>query len=321
MKIEPQKQFDSVPASFTEESRLTAVVSSVNGGGIIFDDLKEIEHALRVYNGEINIAPALANETNTGFINHLEEQGGGLGVAFGLLAIENERQGNDFVGTIMAEAKSNLATKGKYFRDFDYDGMGSNFMKTSITIEKVKGKFLLEINAAYVGDTPKYELAALLDRPVAIANIRIILNLSIVDDWWYNVNIESLLSQIIPRSEKESWIRTAEILADHNDPSFKFYPRVFDYDFEQTVFMHHPLHCKNKNGKNIQLVKAVNGYLSGASWNPYGKDHKPQEQELILVLRLAGTDSDNLAVDEKERLALTSLAKKIKNQLLTQVKI
>lgn len=316
MKVNPEKEFDYVPESFTEESHLTSVISNVNSAGIIFDDLKEIEFALRVYNGEANVIPASGLDTNLNLLQNIGLKGGDLGIAIGLIAISEAREGKDFVGTIMAEARSNLATKGRYSRHFDYDGMGSSFMKTSVTIEKVKGKFLLSLNAACIGDKPEHELAALLQRPLAIANVRIKMSLSIVDGWWYNANLKNILSRIFPGNadNEQSWLRLAEVLAFRDDPSFKFCSWREGYSFEQRWFMDHPYH-RDKDGKDIILVRAINGNVAGAAWNPYSEKNELQEQKLFLSLRLK-----EVAIEEKERLVLTSFVKEVEDQLLAQVK-
>ena len=319
--MNPEKHFDAVPDSFTKESHLTQVNSIVKGGGIILDDLKEVEVALRIYNGEIGgVMPTSGLSTNVNMVKNMGQNAGGYGIALALLAADKMQQGRDIVGTIIAE--TNLATRGSYSRHFDYDGMGSNFLKTSVTINKVKGKFLLQISAAYVGDKPEYDLAAMLGRPCAVSSVKIELSLSVVDDYWYNVNLSSILAPVtsIDPDHKMSWERLANQLADRNSDSSYHIVRCKDnLAFALNIGMDQPLH-RNSDDKIVTLVKASGGNLAGAAWNAYSDEHEAQEQKLYLWLSLAEGGGSGLAVSAKERQTLLDLTKEIEDLLIAQVK-
>lgn len=320
-KINPETTFTAVPETFSSESHLTAVKVTAASGGIIFDNLNDIEFALRVYNGEATVAaPASSHANQKEFLDNMDQQGGGFGVAFSLLAMNKQKQGRDFVGTIMAEARSNLATRDSYCRDFDYDGMGSNFMKTCVKIKKVKGKFLLAINAAYVGDKPEYDLAKLLQRPMAIVNIRIEMSMSIVDGYWYNINLRDVFSPVTADdpANTESWKRLAEIMAMRDDSFDNSTPWKYGFTFRQRIGIRHSMHRTDEGVR--ALAKATDINLAGAAWNAYSDDHEPEEQQLYMVLGLDGDYEKGYAVDHDERAALELLAHDIEILLRKQLK-
>ncbi len=321
-KIDPEKTFTDVPENFSSESQLTAVTISNNSAGIIFDSLADVEFALRVYNGEAKVAAPTSSHANQNeFLDNLDQQGGGIGVAFGLLAIDKQRQGRDFVGSIMAEAKSTLAGHSIYCRDFDYDGMGSNFMKTTVKIKALKGKFVLGLNAACVGNKPELDLAKLLQRPLAIASVWIELSMSVVDDYWYNTNLRDVFAApvtFVEAKNTEFWERLAEILAMRDDSHYNSTPWKYGFTFRQRIGIKHPLH--RRDGTIVAMAKARGLNLTGSSWNVYSNEHEPEEQKLYLLFSLDGDYEKGYAVDQDERAALELLTQETAVLLLKQVK-
>jgi hypothetical protein len=214
----PEEHFRDVPESFSTESQITGVESRVNTNGIILDNLKEVEHVLRIHNDERTVMPLSSLATTMGLVKDIHADAGPMGAGLVLLAGDTMLKGRDFVGTMMAEAKGNLATKGEYRRSYDYDAMGSNFLKTSVNIRRVEDKFVLNIGAAYVGNKSEAELAVLLGRPIALSSVNIDISMSVVDDWWYNLSLPKVLGDIgyFDPNFEPTWQQLSQVLADED---------------------------------------------------------------------------------------------------------
>lgn len=301
------QEFTSVPDSFTAESRLISVTTRPIDAGIIFDDLESIETALRLYNGEYDIVAASSLATNANLITNAAQSSGLPAAGLMMLAKELMGQDKDFVGTMMAEARTNLAINGRYHRGFDYDGMGSNFLKTDIEIKLAGSKFLLEINAAYVGDRPQLELAAMIGRPLSISRIEITLLMSVVDERWYNVNLKDVLGTIIdPEFDADTyWSNLPRALADRNDAAIEF--PIWN---GQRVSIYNPdtSYCAFEIGK---LAKAHGYNVAGASWEPSRDDEEIAPHKILLT----AFPLQKPAISQEERTAILSLAEDIQNRL------
>lgn len=55
---------------------------------------------------------------------------------------------------------------------------------------------MLELNAAYVGDKPEGELAKLIKKPMALVDSKALGRLSVVDDWWFNLNLADAIKPL-----------------------------------------------------------------------------------------------------------------------------
>ena len=87
------------------------------------------------------------------------------------------------------EACNELKSEGRFHRSFDYDAMGTNFFKTTVNSRQVDGEYILEITAAFVGNKPEENLAEKLGKERALIASSAIGKLSVVDDWWFNINL------------------------------------------------------------------------------------------------------------------------------------
>lgn len=126
-------------------------VAKVNAEGIILNSLKEVECVLRIHNGEADAAA-------------FSSPGADLAALAGSAI-------SDLVGAMIAEAKGDIAAKGEYRRSYgshDHGAKGSSFLKTTITIQRIDDKFVLNISSPYVGKKSEAELASLIGRPIAI---------------------------------------------------------------------------------------------------------------------------------------------------------
>src|SRR3989344_310884 len=87
---------------------------------------------------------------------------GGLAVGMFLLGGAMVGGRSKLVDNLLKEAKESLKTRTKFSKDYDYDGMGTPFFKTSVYIEvldREQDMYGIGLNAAYVGNKPEQELA------------------------------------------------------------------------------------------------------------------------------------------------------------------
>jgi hypothetical protein len=193
----PEKECKTTPESFSEESKITNVETADYRRGIILDSPEEFAQALIVYNGG-SVEGARATQNN--LMDAVGDQGGGMGAA--LLLLGGARNADGFTERLTQEALSELQSSGRFHRSFDYDAMGTNFFKTTVNGKQVGDKYVLELNAAYVGSAPENKLAETLSKPMALVSSSAKGRLSVVDGWWFNVNLEDVLAGL-PISKKQ----------------------------------------------------------------------------------------------------------------------
>jgi hypothetical protein len=193
----PEKECKTTPESFSEESKITDVETADYTRGIILDSPEEFSQALIVYNGG-SVEGARATQNN--LMDAVGDQGGGMGAA--LLLLGGAKNADGFTERLTQDALSELQSNGRFHRSFDYDAMGTNFFKTTVNGEQVGDKYVLELNAAYVGSAPENKLAETLSKPMALVSSSAKGRLSVVDGWWFNVNLEDVL-QGLPISKKQ----------------------------------------------------------------------------------------------------------------------
>jgi len=188
-----------------------------------------------------------------------------------------------------------------------------HFFKTSIKgrrIIKIRGgeKYVLEINAAYVGDKPEIELAEKLEKPLALIASQAIGKLSLVDDWWFNYDFDKLVRKLpIPKLYKDvpSLVRNLTGKERSEKPQISF-----DYEgnkFELAIGMDMKSYLRPKNGKyGTEYLQTRGTYLAGGAWRTWDKDGKnipptPESPSLILSVSLPGHKYTKLPiVDERE---------------------
>lgn len=193
----PEKECKTTPESFSEESKITNVETDDYRRGIILDSPEEFAQALIVYDGG-SVEGARATQNN--LMDAVGDQGGGMGAA--LLLLGGARNADGFTERLTQEALSELQSNGRFHRSFDYDAMGTNFFKTTVNGKQVGDKYVLELNAAYVGSEPENILAETLSKPMALVSSSAKGRLSVVDGWWFNVNLEDVLAGL-PISKKQ----------------------------------------------------------------------------------------------------------------------
>jgi hypothetical protein len=269
----PEEQFTVTPEEFSAVSHILEVKTEDRGDGIILDSIKEVERALRIYNGEGgSIEESMA--TNMDLMENIQKQSGSFGVGLLALAGAERNRGKDFVGTMVQAIKCSLAEDGRYHVSYDYDAMGSNFFKTSVEVLLIDGKFLLRINAAYVGKEPEIALAEKLGKPRGLQNAVINIPMSVVDGWWFNINLKDVLKIIIGEISEEDAMEWAKKVIDGGSIPLGW-PKGehliighISLDFSQYFNQHTP---KDRDrDKTFHMARGCN--VVGAAWDGYRDD-------------------------------------------------
>lgn len=266
----PEKECKTIPKSFSAESKITNIETADYRRGIILDSPEEFAQALNVYNyGSVEGARATQNN----LMDALGGEGGGLGAV--LISLGGAKIADGFIERLTQEALSELKSKGKFYRSFDYDAMGTNFFKTNVDGKKVGDKYVLELNAAYVGTEPEDKLAEILGKQMALVRSSIIGKLSIVDDWWFNVNLEDVLAGL-PISKKQLK-EFAEYFIASKGFSFKEKPEMTlkheGQKFSLDIGLDADRYLRPEDGKDgSEYMQARGNNIVGGAWTTWAEN-------------------------------------------------
>src|SRR3989344_5520396 len=185
----PEKECAATPSTFSGKSVITEVKKEEHRSGIILDNDKEFAAALRMYSRAGGSARAAKND--------LVREQEGMAAAFMLYAEAMAGDHSDsFTEHLIQEALPTLEASGKFCRSIDYDGFGTNFFKTNVDGKKVDGKYILGLYSGSAGSKIEEELAVNIGKTLALVNTTVKGMLSVVDDWWFNVNLEEALTNL-----------------------------------------------------------------------------------------------------------------------------
>ncbi len=319
----PEEHFREVPDSFSGESNIVSVESRVCSNGIILDNLKEVECALRIHNGEMLLTPVSSTFTNMDLIGNMFKSAGPMGAGLAAMASQTLMKGKDFVGTMMAEARCNLATTGKYHRSYDYDAMGTNFLKTSVTVARVESKFVLNISGSRV----ETDLSVLLGKRVALSSAVIYANLSVVDEWWYNLNLKKVLGDIgyLDPDFEPTWPQLAQVLASEGH-QFRL-PILKDgvpLDLLISVdYSSYRYPSEEDKRASKDLTRAIGSNVAGATWNAYRHQREEatnEDRKLQITVAHHGRGyGSSPVIDPAFTDALATVAREIEEKLIKKV--
>ncbi len=265
----PERECKTTPATFSGESKITHLETTDYRRGIILDNLDEVMGALRVYSGG-SVVGSMATQHD--LMNTVGNRGGGMGA---LLLLMGKRDGSSFTERLTQNVIFGLKSNGRFYQHFDYDGEGT-FFKTSVEVEKVGDKYVLGLNAAYVGTQPEDKLAEKIEKPLALVRSSVNAKLSVVDGWWFNLNLEDVLGSLaIPKKEVRQW---SEYLESERDSSkrpetiFKHQRRKFSLDIALNA--DHFLRPNNGEPGSEYMQRRGKNIVGGAwtTWAENGND-------------------------------------------------
>lgn len=148
--------------------RITGVTNEQYRRYIPLKGWKSVEKAIQIYDdGFIRGSRATENEQ----VRAIAEENGDFASVFYLDASLKIGKRNKIVENMLQEAKSALKTRDNWKKDYDYDGMGTAFFKTSVEIkilDRESDLYAISIYASYVGDKPEEELAEYFGIPRAL---------------------------------------------------------------------------------------------------------------------------------------------------------
>lgn len=103
------------------------------------------------------------------------DESGGMALGmFMLSSIKMEQRTDGLVDRLLFEAGQALETRREFHKSYDYDGMGTPFMKTNVSFQKLdRGMFSIGFYASYVGEEPEIGLAEHLGIPRTLLSCNI----------------------------------------------------------------------------------------------------------------------------------------------------
>lgn len=132
--------------------KITSAITSERQGGIPLPTLQAVKDALSAY------SMGYTKDSNA-TKQQLVADGGGMIAAMLPLV---QQSPSSFVRQLCEHVEEAIDARGRYFRHFDYDGVGT-FFKTSVEVERLEdASFLLRLSAAYVGNKVEEGIAGFL---------------------------------------------------------------------------------------------------------------------------------------------------------------
>lgn len=156
-----------------------------------------------------------ARETDRITADAIAESSGPLGLGLYLLnSLTAGDKRSNLVDRLLLEAGQSLERQTKFHKHYDYDGMGTPFMKTSVTIRKLSGDDMygIGLNAAYVGDAPEVGLAEQLGIPRTLLSCTIEVKTEPIEDNRFEFDFEPVLRKLDPVLDINGI--TGQLLAD-----------------------------------------------------------------------------------------------------------
>lgn len=309
--INPAKECKTTPEKFSGESIIEGIDKEDCRSSIILNSPEEFGEALRVYGGGLVKS---AGATKRNLLEAVEADKGVLGA--GLALIGGEINSRGFIDKLVDEAISSLKSRGRFRKDFDYDAMGTNFFKTSVEGNKVGNKYVLGLCAAYVGCKPEISLAEILEKPMALVNARAKARLSIVDNWWVNLDLEKAVENLpLPTGDLKDGELWAEYFASGGyrgkapEFEFKYEKKNFALSFWPDILTW--LKPKGIEGSNEHYMQARGKSIVGGAWTIFDETGNNQieprirQPYLVFSISLPGEKySRHPAVTSKEMKAV-----------------
>ena len=168
--------------------------------GIIFEKLENLAAALIVYNTGVTRGSTATRDRL--YADMWKEDYLDAGVDDPTIFKTTPKAQLMSLGELMSRVKGSVVERlvsevmnsgGKYRKSFDYDGMGTSFFKTDVEVEKIDGKYVLGLWAAYVGDKPEIELAKILGKDRGLVRVGSSHQLTPIAQNWIGVDFDKAL--------------------------------------------------------------------------------------------------------------------------------
>jgi hypothetical protein len=256
--------------------QITKVSQKENRSGIPVKGWAAVEAAITAY--ETGGSRAAQNET----AQAIGASQGGMAAAFFVVGAQHCMEAVRISAErLLAEAKAKLAGWPCFSKDYDYDGTGTAFFKTSVSIEVVDRAeeiYRLAFCAAYVGDQPEINFAKNLEVERLLNSITVEVETAVVDG-----GFEFDFSEIMARLDTAGLIEIGELLKGEAVAKAMMKTHYGDSDANCCLFERaglevwiYPGTIKRrfdyKDGKQIDTFKLEGSVLRGQLGRDYESD-------------------------------------------------
>lgn len=173
----PKKNFKELPKKFSSTSKIVKITPEDFIFGMAFSDVSEIEGVFRAYSKLLREIPLYDA------IRHTDDDG---------LMYDYSPE------KVIEEIKKCEEKRGKDFDGITFAMIFSNLAVDKIYIEKTGDKYIVEID-----NKKEKKIAEALGKKRIVHRSSAHIKMSVVDDWWYNVDLYDVLKNI-PVSEEDA---------------------------------------------------------------------------------------------------------------------
>lgn len=148
--------------------QIVKVTTSEGRAAIPLKGWESVRKAICAYEGGKARGSRETTRETADAIQEAHGSSGSLAVGMFMLGGAIASTGGKLVQNLLADAEKKLKNDEHFTRSYDYDGMGTAFLKTSVDIDvldREQDMFALRIYAAYVGDEPEQALAEYFNIP------------------------------------------------------------------------------------------------------------------------------------------------------------
>ncbi len=237
-----------------------------------------------------------ANDANHEVGRQIEEADGAGALGLFLLSSLKLEQGRDrMVDRLLFEAGQTLERRPSFKKSYDYDGMGTPFMKTNVTFNKLdRGMFSIGLYASYVGNEPEIGLAEYLGIPRTLHSCTIEVSVEKAGDNRFELDFAYVRDRLdgilsfspagFPLSAEDlavSMVAQTDVFGDEN-------PKCGLHHTERLAVWLHPGRVEERfkyNQGNKQDTWAIDGTtFSGRLKRDYGSDNDDAKENPSFII-------------------------------------
>jgi hypothetical protein len=211
---------------------------------------------------------------------------------------------------ILTNAKQTLKSRESWTRDFDYDGMGTSFFKTSVKIkflDRSQDLYAIGFYASYVGDQPEKDLAAHINAERCLIWSEVIIQTEKIGNQ-FTFDFDCIVDRIAPVLEVKN-ITGMDIArqmkkVDENNRNIDYVLKS-DVGYQVTI---NPGEVESRyivdKGKFINTWTIRNAKLSGKLAKDYEKNNGYKSPTIVISLSDRRKNSygyDNFPIWQSER--------------------
>ena len=315
----PMDECEIVPLQLSSKSVIVEKEIFEVKKGIILPTLDDVCSALQTF-GTAHFEDANAN--NYDFYKTVAPQGS----IKRKLVSQTRDNIDDILKKIIEYFRSELASKGN-IRILDQYGqrgelIGTNFLKKEIACYEVgRQGYVLEIGGL---DKIEETLAELIQKPRAVASINIDMSFSLVDEWWFNIDLRDIF-QVISVDELKRFVGVIKknhhfwnhLILTNNPINMGFFFSFVPYNLN--FYTSKCIDQEKKAAQNHSFIDARETSLVGGSWILYdennGRDIPITPINKKITLRLENKDyinnRTNSAITEEQISELRQNVKKM----------